>query len=214
MSQRWLLITLLAAVACAGCATPAQPTGDTEATSATVVGDDVIVPSEAPMSSTAARSAAPTADAGDGTTTATVTCDPMARPPLQTGSHLIGDQAPPVQYSSTPPTSGWHSSGHVHVSVRGTRNPLTEPEQVSVLEVGGIVVTHGRLDPDDRRRLAQCVRNRYDGMVAVTPYRELSRGEVTFTSWGVLKRCDGVDLAALERFVDRFGPDGPVEPGH
>jgi hypothetical protein len=94
------------------------------------------------------------------------------------------------------------------------RNPLTEPEQVSVLEAGGVVVAHGQLSAEDRRTLAERVRSRYDGIVAVTPYDQLPRGTVAFTSWGVLQRCDGVNLAALRRFVDRFGADAPVEPGH
>lgn len=157
-----------------------------------------------------AASATPTAAADGGT----VTCDAVEHPPQQAGSHLLGDQEPPVAYSSTPPTSGWHSSGAFDVAVQAPDDPLTEPEQVSVLEAGGVVVTYGSLPDDAIDELAEKVRDRYDGRVAVTPYDELDNGEVAFAAWTTLQRCDGVDLAALDQFVAEFGPDESVEPGH
>ena len=110
--------------------------------------------------------------------------------------------------------TGWHASGHVAIGVRGAADALTEPQQVSVLEAGAVVVSHGELSARDRRRLVRRVHRRHDGRVAVTPYAQLGDGQVAFTSWGVLQRCDGVDLAALDAFVDHFGPDNAVETGH
>lgn len=121
---------------------------------------------------------------------------------------------PPVPYSSHPPTSGWHASGHVDVAVRDRDDPLGEPAQVSVLEAGGVVVTYGTLPDAQVAPLARRVRERHAGRVAMTPYQRLDDGEVAFSAWGVLQRCEGVDLAALDRFVRRFAADGPIEPGH
>lgn len=119
-----------------------------------------------------------------------------------------------MPYSSRPPTSGWHASGHVDVDVRDRDDPLGEPAQVSVLEDGGVVVTYGTLSDAQVARLARRVRGRHAGRAAMTPYQRLDEGEVAFTAWGVLQRCEGVDIAALDRFIRRFADGGPVEPGH
>ncbi|MBA2528380.1 MAG: DUF3105 domain-containing protein, partial [Euzebyales bacterium] len=133
---------------------------------------------------------------------------------IQGGEHLIGDQKPPVPYNSTPPTSGWHSSGDVTIAVRPPGRPLSEPQQVSVLEAGGVVVSYRRLRDEDRRALERRVRRDFDGRAAVTPYRKLGRGEVALTAWGLLQRCDGLDLPAVGDFIDRHAERRPDTPEH
>jgi hypothetical protein len=149
----------------------------------------------------------------DGRHTATEHCDDVEVIPIQGGDHLIGDQPPPVPYNSTPPTSGWHASGAFTLAVHGPDDPLPQPKQVSVLEAGGVVVTHHGLDDTDRRRLEAHVGERYRGRVAVTPYDRLDPGTVAFTGWGVLQRCDAVDLDALDAFVTTYADDQPATPG-
>ncbi len=121
--------------------------------------------------------------------------------PEQSGSHLVGDVKPPVPYNSTPPTSGWHSSGAVAITI--SRKPLSEPEQVSVLEAGGVVVSYRDLPGRDLARLRRVIRADYDGKVAVTPYAKLERGKVAVTAWAKLMLCDGVNIAAVRRFADQ-----------
>lgn len=220
MLRRSTLSTLLVAVVLASACGAAAETAAEPASTA---------PTGAPTTSAAAPAGGPLEPATPDATTETearstpdarseaatgVSCGAVENPPLQAGSHLLGDQEPPVAYSSQPPTSGWHSSGHVDVDVRTADDPLTEPEQVSVLEAGGVVVSHGDLPDDDIAALAAHVEDRYPGQVAVTPYDQLDDGEVAFTAWGTLRRCDGVDLDALDRFVAEFGSDAPVTPGH
>ena len=146
-----------------------------------------------------AQQPAPAASPG-----ATGRCEAAEPQPVQHGSHLVGDAEPPVPYSTTPPTSGWHASGSVPVAVQPARRPLSEPELVSVLEAGGVVVSHRGLDRSQRRRLAAHVRRRWPGRVSVTGYDQLADGQVVFTAWGVLQRCDGVDLAALDAFAEAY----------
>jgi hypothetical protein len=133
--------------------------------------------------------------------------------PLQGGSHLLGDQEPPVPYNSTPPTSGWHSSGPVDIGVHGGDDALSEPEQVSVLEAGGVVVTYRGLDDEERAALEEAARQDHAGRVAVTPYDGLGDGEVAFTAWGTAQRCSGLDLDALAAFVDTYADEEPAVPG-
>lgn len=153
----------------------------------------------------------PPAEPDDGA--AAVVCSSVDEPPQQSGSHLIGDREPPVPYSSTPPTSGWHASGAFTIDVRGSDDPLSEPMQVSVLEAGGVVVTYRDLPEAERAMLEEHVRQHHDGRVAVTPYPELDPGQVAFTAWGTLQRCAGLDLAALDAFVAEHADEEPDTPG-
>lgn len=142
----------------------------------------------------------------------TALCGAVEHPRLQGGLHLLGDAQPPEEYSSSPPTSGWHTAGVPQIEVRTAGRPLSEPEQVSILEAGGVVVTYGGA-ADGMRALINEVTERYADRVAVTPYEDLAEGEVAFTSWGVLQRCTGPDPAALETFVSVYGSE-PVATDH
>jgi hypothetical protein len=148
-----------------------------------------------------------------GAPSTTARCDAVQNPPLQAGEHLIGRRPPPVPYSSTPPTSGWHASGAFEIAIVAPERPLAEPQQVSVLEAGGVVVTYNALPGADRRQLERHVRERYDGRVAVTAYDPLPSGHVAFTAWGALQRCDAVDLAALDAFASTYADPEPAVPG-
>lgn len=130
-------------------------------------------------------------------------CSEIIFLPLQTGSHLIGDAGPPVPYSSTPPTSGWHASGPPPLGVFD--EPLSEPAQVSTLEAGGVVVTHNGLSAADQAQLAATLNREGADRSAMTPYDALAAGQVVFASWGAMQRCDGVDTAALSAYVRAYG---------
>ncbi|HUH07722.1 MAG TPA: DUF3105 domain-containing protein [Egibacteraceae bacterium] len=151
----------------------------------------------------------PAAGAGSGSDA----CGEIQRPPVQGGEHLIGDREPPVEYSSVPPTSGWHSSGALQIAVRGEDDPLTEPEQVSVLEAGGVVAAHRDLDAQQRRELEALAAGEYSGRLAVTPYDRLEAGQVALTAWGVLQLCDAVDVEAIRAFADAHAGQA-TEAGH
>lgn len=135
---------------------------------------------------------------------ATVRCDAVEYPPLQGGAHLIGDRPPPVDYSSTPPTSGWHVSGALDIAAHFAGRTLTGPEQVSLLEEGAVVVTFNALPDDELRTLEHLTETRYADRVGLTTYRALAPGQVAFTAWGAVQRCDGLDAEALDAFVATF----------
>lgn len=147
---------------------------------------------------------APSDNAADGTPGATDQCGPVETIPIQGEGHLVGDQDPPVPYNSTPPTSGWHTSGDVAFAVYGADEPLREPEQVTVLELGGVVVSYNGLAEADVATLADLVAGQYAGQAALTPYEGLGEGEVALTAWGKVQICDGVDTAAIDTFIDAY----------
>ncbi len=118
-----------------------------------------------------------------------------------------------MPYSSTPPTSGWHSSGALDVTVHGPDDPLSEAEQVSILEADGAVITYWDLSAADVAALTDLVEADYDSSVALTPYDALEPGQLALTAWGTLQRCDAVDLNVVRGFLDTHVA-GDVEPGH
>lgn len=133
---------------------------------------------------------------------AEVGCEPAQDIPIQGQGHLVGDQEPPVPYNSTPPTSGWHASGDVPIEIDPEGPPLSEPEQVTVLELGGIVVSFDQLPADELTALTDFLTERFEGQVALTRYRKLEPGQVALTGWGVLQQCTGVDRDAITTFVE------------
>jgi hypothetical protein len=134
-------------------------------------------------------------------------CDPLEQPQLQEGSHLLGDQAPPVPYSSSPPTSGWHSSGRP-LDPGTYVDEISGPQLVRVLEQGGIVLAHDPDLPPDVLDTLQRLPSEVDGLV-VTPWGD-ARAPVTLTAWGVLQRCDTVTAGDVAAFRDAHAR----EPGH
>jgi hypothetical protein len=47
----------------------------------------------------------------------------------------------------------------------------------------------------------------------VTPYNQLQGDEVVMSAWGVLQRCRGVDLTAIDAFVMAHADRDPATPG-
>jgi hypothetical protein len=142
---------------------------------------------------------------------ATASCAEVKTVPIQGGTHLIGDSPPPVPYNSTPPTSGWHTSGGFATGARS--EALTEPEQVSALEAGAAVVTYNGLPPDEVELLEETVTRDFPRRVVTTPYDRLGEGEVAFTAWGTLQRCDALDVDALATFVSTYADPEPATLG-
>lgn len=145
----------------------------------------------------------PAAGVPDDVPTATDACAAGERPALQGGSHLLGDAEPPVPYSSTPPTSGWHSSGAIRDGVIDPDDPLSDPEIVSVLEIGGVVASYDpdRVSSDDVATLEQLAEGSHAGRLTVTPYPATMPTPLALTAWGVLQRCETVDPASIDAFV-------------
>lgn len=128
-------------------------------------------------------------------------CGPVEQVPIQGEGHLVGFQEPPVPYNSAPPTSGWHTSGEVPIEITPDGEPLTEPQQVTVLELGGVVVTFSQLPADDLDTLTALLEERFAGQAALTRYDKLPAGEIALTSWGVLQRCTELNAEAVAAFV-------------
>jgi len=140
----------------------------------------------------------------DGSPTATGTCGGDMTEPLDPGSarHVLPG-APEPDYASDPPTSGAHLPGAGAGGAR--RQPLSRPEQVAVLEEGGVVLQHRDLDDRDRRRLEALAADD----IVVAPNAGLDV-PVMATAWRQRLRCQTVDAPALRAFIDAHRGGGPA----
>lgn len=138
-------------------------------------------------------------------------CGDVETTPDEGHQHLLGDAEPPVGYRSTPPASGWHyrERDRVRPGVAPPDDPLTEAEQVTVLAVGGVVIGYRELAAADLEVLEAVVEQSGERPVALTPYEALEPGGVALSAWRTVQRCDGVDRAAVEAFVDEHASEEP-----
>ena len=148
--------------------------------------------------------------AGEGDAAVTAGCRPVERLPDSGHNHLAADADPPVPYSTTPPTSGWHYRGADRLEeVLGVHEEaLEEPEHVSALAIGGVVVSHRGLDPATRDEL-EALAGGLDRPVAVTPYAALDDGEVVLTAWATRQVCDGFDAVDVTAFIEEHADEEP-----
>lgn len=132
-------------------------------------------------------------------------CAVLEHPPLQLGGHLVGDNPPPQDYSSTPPTSGWHSRTVPEAGV--AHDGLSDPQIASALEAGIVVVATA---PDvDTAQLATLLDQFPDRLLATT-YTEPMPSPVALLTWGTVARCDTLAATDVTTFVltERVDPDG------
>lgn len=131
-----------------------------------------------------------------------VACGELERPTIQDGGHLLGSQEPPVPYSSTPASSGWHAGGAPPTGVHD--EPLSDPQIVSVLHVGEVVAAYDpeRLTANDIGLLEELA----DGPqpLTVAPYRDGLNAPLALVAWGVIQRCETVDPDAVQGFLDAY----------
>lgn len=140
---------------------------------------------------------------------ATAACAAPSFPPLQGGLHLLGDEPPPVPYSSVPGTSGWHSSGQPVTGV--VTEPLPEAELVLTMEVGQIVVTYApdALPAEDIEQLRALATGPFDGQLTVVPFHGDMGAPLVVNGWGVRQPCTAIDETAIGTFVAAFAARAP-----
>ncbi len=132
-------------------------------------------------------------------------CGPVVHDPLDPASavHVLPG-APPPSYQTDPPTSGAHQPGP---AVPG---PATEPVplqvQVGQLEAGRVLIQYHDLGADEVDQLEALDSDE----VLVAPAESLPGDtRVAATAWVTHQHCTGVDVEALERFIDHFSGGGP-----
>ena len=112
-------------------------------------------------------------------------------------------------YSTSPPTSGPHSS---QIANWGEQGQVPEILQVHALEHGGVLVQYNcpAACPDLIRQL-RSVTERYDSKVILAPYTNMD-SRIALTSWGKIDLLDEFELERIEEFVDKNRNHAPENP--
>ncbi|MDE3089602.1 MAG: DUF3105 domain-containing protein [Chloroflexota bacterium] len=136
----------------------------------------------------------------------TVSCGAVQDFPVQSRDHIKPNQPHP-DYSSNPPTSGWHWDTPQDWGIHTT--PQFQEQLVHNLEHGGIVVQYNNLSSADTQRLTNLVqRDTYHMILA--PYPGLPSGvQVAMTAWTHLQTCTGVNENAIHAFINAYRDKGP-----
>ncbi|MBW3662160.1 MAG: DUF3105 domain-containing protein [Actinobacteria bacterium] len=153
----------------------------------------------------------PTATATASPTPATG-CAGTEFPSLQEGGHLLEGADPPVPYSSTPGTSGWHAGGAPQTGVFGPDEELSEPRIVLALEVGQMVASYdpATLGADEVTELEQLAATEHEGTLTVTPFTARDQGApLVLNGWGVRQACQEVDADVIASFIEAHLPSAP-----
>lgn len=132
-------------------------------------------------------------------------CGPIRREALDSAYlvHVLDEDAPGLEYSSEPPTSGPHKPGPELPAT--VDEPISRPVQVGFLEQGGVLLQHRPdLDPDERAALEALGGDR----VTVAPNPDLDDAIVA-TAWLYKRRCDSFDRDALDEFIEQRRGKGP-----
>ena len=117
--------------------------------------------------------------------------------------HVLGEEE--VGYTSDPPTSGPHRPAP---GVDGVVDePLSRPVQVGVLERGDVLIQHDPDLSDDDRSALEALAG--DGVV-VASNPDLP-APVVATAWLFKRTCEGLDLDALQAFIDEREGKGPEQ---
>lgn len=121
--------------------------------------------------------------------------------------HLLPG-APMPEFVTDPPTSGTHYSAD---PVTGALDqPLDPAAQVTILEVGGVLLQYRPADVGDDE-LGRLERLATDDVV-VAPNPDLP-DPVVATAWVTKQRCQGVDLDTLSAFAEEYLGSGPEGSG-
>ncbi len=134
------------------------------------------------------------------------TCDDVQEYDDLGYDHIRPGQTHPP-YNSNPPTSGWHWADPQEWGIYSS--PQVQEQLVHNLEHGGIVIQYNNLQGADLQRLIDFVRSN-PRHVIVAPYPGLGQNvRVALTAWTYLQTCNGVDLDAIDDFIDEFRDQGP-----
>lgn len=125
-------------------------------------------------------------------------CGDVVTEPLDSRSlQHVFPGAPPPAFADAHPTSGPHTPG---VERAGVQPETLSPElQVGLLEEGKVLLQHQGLDDQARARLESLA----GPDVVVAPGEGLP-DSLLATAWTAKLRCDGVEVEAVRRFIQRY----------
>lgn len=135
-------------------------------------------------------------------------CNDIETHDLEGQDHI--DEGTPVDYATTPPTSGPH---YAQPSATGFFASPIEPERlVHNLEHGQIAFWYDPDAPDETINSLEAYVRDGAGALVASPYDQVPSGfEFTMTAWGASQSCVEVSREVLDNFRERFQGRGPEQ---
>lgn len=125
---------------------------------------------------------------------------------LQPATHItVGESHP--DYSSNPPTSGWHYASPAEWGA--SIDPIDDETAIHNLEHGGVWISYHpeKIDQATIDQLTDLVRG-YRSKVILSP-RAGNDAPIAIASWGRLQSFDQFDESQLRQFIEQNKNKGP-----
>ena len=132
---------------------------------------------------------------------------------LQPDVILEPDESHP-EYSTNPPTSGWHYTLNPEEITWGRHSqPMNKETQVSYLKQGAVIIQYNCPEgcPDVINPL-DTLTNRYPENVILSPQPSIE-STLAITSWGYIDTMDGFDETRIESFIQKHAGNSPDGTG-
>lgn len=137
-------------------------------------------------------------------------CTDVERHEEQGREHV--DEGTPVEYNTTPPTSGAH---YANWSDPGFfEEPVDERRLVHNLEHGQLVIWYNPDAPQSVKDDIQALVNSERTAILAAPYDRIDGShEFVITGWAASQRCEAVSLDVINAFREEFQGRGPENVG-
>jgi len=139
-------------------------------------------------------------------------CSPIRKIEMMTSTPHLNQNDPPIEYNSTPPTSGRHLSATAPWGAHDER--VEDRLLIHNLEHGGIVIHHKGLSSKQEEELAEFVEAfpSSNGGVISQPNPDI-KDPVAFASWRRLQTCDDFKVSVARNFVKKNCNKGQEQTG-
>jgi hypothetical protein len=158
-------------------------------------------------------------EAPEGVSAAQANCDDVEEPEIEGQQHV--DAGEPVDYKTSPPTSGNHWPPGQEADPDFYSEPVANESLVHNMEHGQIVIWYS---PDSSQELRDNLESLVDSandssnvkagappLIAV-PFNDVPAGKnYVMTAWGALEPCENYSLAAINEFRATYQGRGPEQ---
>jgi hypothetical protein len=143
-------------------------------------------------------------------------CTDIERPPEQGAQHV--PDGTPIQYSTSPPTSGDHLEGPASTGFYDLENASDAPPErlVHNMEHGQIIIWYAPSAPQEVRESIEnyidAQPSKYRLTLIGVPYDQVPGGSnYTMTAWGAMQSCEEFSAEAIDNFRTEFQGKGPEQ---
>lgn len=135
-------------------------------------------------------------------------CTEVIEPPIQKAVE-VGDGEEHPEYSSNPPTSGWHHRSPIPPALYYV--PAPPEAMVAAMAKGDVIMWHTGLTYEETQDLHGLFIYFEDEAITGTSGEDLGlKDPIVMTAWGKLQRCEEISGEAIATFFETYRGNGPL----